>query len=174
MKHFSNVTCGLLLALVCSVVAVAPASAGHVSNAFDDQMKPVVASYLAIQERLAADSLDGVSNAAATLASSASGLRVAEFTGHHAEHYKQLPAKVAEGAEALGNSSTIEEARNAFKVLSRPMAMWASMAKPAGVSVVYCSMANASWLQSKGDIRNPYYGVSMLACGEVAESSGSH
>ena len=45
------------------------------------------------------------------------------------------------------------------------MAMWATMSKPAGVNVVFCSMAKASWLQTDKKIRNPYYGKKMLTCG---------
>ncbi|RYF79677.1 MAG: DUF3347 domain-containing protein, partial [Chitinophagaceae bacterium] len=33
----------------------------------------------------------------------------------------------------------------------------------------YCPMKNASWLSSAKQIRNPYYGSSMLTCGEVTE-----
>jgi hypothetical protein len=32
--------------------------------------------------------------------------------------------------------------------------------------VFYCSMRNASWAQGVNDIKNPYYGASMLKCGE--------
>ena len=32
--------------------------------------------------------------------------------------------------------------------------------------VFYCSMRNASWAQGVDDIKNPYYGASMLKCGE--------
>ncbi|RYF87461.1 MAG: DUF3347 domain-containing protein, partial [Chitinophagaceae bacterium] len=34
----------------------------------------------------------------------------------------------------------------------------------------YCPMKKASWLSSEKQIRNPYYGSSMLTCGEVTET----
>ena len=64
------------------------------------------------------------------------------------------------------------EARDAFKELSRPMAMWVTMSKPAGVNVVFCSMAKGSWLQTDAKIRNPYYGAKMLSCGQII--GGTH
>ena len=75
--------------------------------------------------------------------------------------------KIAAGAKGLVVARTLAEAREAFKVLSKPMAMWGTMAKPEGIDVVYCSMSRGSWLQPTGAVRNPYHGKSMLGCGEV-------
>jgi hypothetical protein len=33
--------------------------------------------------------------------------------------------------------------------------------------VMYCSMAEAEWLQKDDVLSNPYYGASMLNCGEL-------
>ncbi|RYF85874.1 MAG: DUF3347 domain-containing protein, partial [Chitinophagaceae bacterium] len=38
------------------------------------------------------------------------------------------------------------------------------------VYVQYCPMKKATWLSSEKQIRNPYYGSSMLTCGEVTET----
>jgi hypothetical protein len=46
------------------------------------------------------------------------------------------------------------------------MVAWATVAKPAGVEVMYCSMAEGRWLQRTQSVRNPYYGAAMLTCGE--------
>ena len=92
--------------------------------------------------------------------------------GKHAAHYKTLPQKVKAAAAKLARAKSIARQREAFKELSRPLAMWATMSKPAGVNVVFCSMAKGSWLQRDKKIANPYYGASMLRCGEVV--SGKH
>ncbi len=57
--------------------------------------------------------------------------------------------------------------RTALVDLSKPMVMWASMSKPSGINVVYCSMNPGSWLQKGSKIRNPYYGSKMLSCGQI-------
>jgi hypothetical protein len=38
------------------------------------------------------------------------------------------------------------------------------------VYVQYCPMKKSSWLSTEKQIRNPYYGSSMLTCGEVTET----
>jgi Cu(I)/Ag(I) efflux system membrane fusion protein/cobalt-zinc-cadmium efflux system membrane fusion protein len=39
--------------------------------------------------------------------------------------------------------------------------------RPAALSMVYCPMAKAQWLQSAGPVDNPYMGPDMKGCGEV-------
>ncbi len=47
------------------------------------------------------------------------------------------------------------------------MVLWATLSKPAGVWIIYCSMTKGSWLQTSKGIRNPYHGTSMLYCGQI-------
>lgn len=55
-------------------------------------------------------------------------------------------------------SSNIVAVAKAFKLSEKP------------VYVQYCPMQKASWLSSEKQIRNPYYGSTMLTCGEVTET----
>lgn len=135
--------------------------------AFDKSMGPLVTQYEAIQKALAADSTKGVTKAAKKIAKLAPKLKAKSVTGKHAAHYKGLPAKIKAAAQKLSKAKAIAEQRKAFMALSRPFAMWATMSKPAGINVVFCSMAKGSWLQRDKTIANPYYGAKMLRCGEV-------
>ena len=74
------------------------------------------------------------------------------------------------GALAVGKAKSLKDMRTAFKGLSKPVTKWAKATKPKGLDVAYCSMAKGSWVQKRGEIRNPYYGASMLTCGEVVSS----
>ncbi len=134
---------------------------------FDAAMQPVAMEYLKIQEALAADSTKGIAEAAKAISTLAAKLDPKTVTGAHAKHYADLPAKVSAAASTLAAAKDISAAREALKLLSQPLSMWATMSTPAGVDVVYCSMAKGSWLQKAGAVRNPYYGAKMLACGEV-------
>jgi len=139
------------------------------AHAFDKAMEPVLKSYLSIQEGLAKDSLPAIKGAAKTLARDAAGLDSASVGGEHASHYKDIPSNLKKAAAALTAATDLESARKAFQDLSKPMAMWGTMANPDGVEVVYCSMKKASWLQKAGEVRNPYLGLSMLTCGEKVD-----
>jgi Cu(I)/Ag(I) efflux system membrane fusion protein len=80
---------------------------------------------------------------------------------------KMLSTDVAKQADALAAAKDINKARDAFKPLSASLAKYLADNK-AGKGVyheAWCPMARASWLQTEKDIKNPYYGKSMLYCG---------
>jgi Cu(I)/Ag(I) efflux system membrane fusion protein len=153
-----------------AITALALALAGTAradTAAFDAQIKPLYLEYQKIHRALAADSDRGIAAAAKKIARLAGKLDPAVVSGKHAGHYKGLPQKIKAAATKLGRAKGIAAKREAFKALSRPLAMWASMSKPEGINVVFCSMARGSWLQSERTIANPYYGAQMPRCGEV-------
>jgi Cu(I)/Ag(I) efflux system membrane fusion protein len=70
----------------------------------------------------------------------------------------------------------IEEARKAFKGLSQSMlSLEQSFSHESSDSYyeIFCPMAfdntGASWLSKEKDVNNPYFGASMLKCGEVKQ-----
>ena len=141
----------------------------HGSGQFDKGMKPILKSYESIQKALLEGNLKGVTSAADSIITDAKKLQPGKVTGEHANHYKHVPMNLVKSAEKIKSAKTIEEAREIFKKMSQPMAMWTGMAKPEGYEVKYCPMVKASWVQSKGKAKNPYYGKGhkMEACGET-------
>ncbi|MGK0359058.1 MAG: hypothetical protein ACI9U2_001354 [Bradymonadia bacterium] len=169
MKHLLT----LLIALSAGVAhANSPTQAVAAAPTFDNQMQAMAGQYMAIQAALAGDKMTDVAQNAAAIATAAATLDAKTIPAAHAAHLSALPGKIAAAATTLKAASDIKGAREAFKDLSKPMVMWASMLKPAGVSVMYCSMAKGSWLQTDTAIRNPYYGAQMLACGEIVGGAG--
>jgi Cu(I)/Ag(I) efflux system membrane fusion protein len=151
--------------LILGIIGTALVYAG--TQQFDQSMQPVVEAYLIIQEALADDKTDGVKSAAEKVAALSDNLDPDTVTGEHATHYKDVPARIKTAALKLAKEKEIGPMRDAFKALSRPMAMWATMSKPEDIYLMYCPMAKASWLQRDDDIRNPYHGHDMLRCGEI-------
>lgn len=150
------------------ITTVALASTAWADSAkFDAAMAPVLTEYLEVHKALAADSEKGVPETAKKLEAFAKKLDAGTVAGEHAAHYKDLPGAITTAARALAAAKGLDAQREAFKGLSKPMAMWATMSKPAGVYVVFCSMAKASWLQTDKAIANPYMGSKMLTCGEI-------
>lgn len=159
--------------LAVAIIALPVVASASGAAAFDAGMQPILHSYLQIHDALASDKTTGVQAAARSIAAASKKLDAKGVTGEHAEHYEHLPMKLAKAAKAVAAAGDISAAREAFKELSRPMAMWGTMSKPSGVTVMFCSMAKGSWLQRKGATRNPYYGASMLGCGEMVGGDDS-
>ena len=108
-------------------------------------------SYVASQEALAVDSYEDARAALEQLAADSSG-------------ELQTLAQAAVAAE------NIEGLRAAFVLLSDEVAR---ATLPEGYSLAFCPMANnfqgANWIQKGKDINNPYFGASMLTCGEIVQ-----
>jgi Protein of unknown function (DUF3347) len=120
--------------------------------------KDVYDHYIAIQEELTKDSTKGVSEHADAIAAAAKTGQV-----------KGLPSDAGKHADAVSKAKDIKSARQAFKPLSADFIKYRadSQAAKSAYHEAYCPMARASWLQTGKEVRNPYYGKSMLDCGEL-------
>jgi hypothetical protein len=114
--------------------------------------------YMAIQDELAKDSTKGIGEHAAAIVTTAK-------TGQ----LKGLPSDTEKHAEAVAKAKDIKSARQAFKALSADFIKYRADNKGARAAYheAYCPMAKAGWLQAGTEVRNPYYGKSMLDCGEL-------
>lgn len=155
------------LTIAAALILLVPTAASAGTAKFDAAMQPLLAPYYQIHKALAGDTGKGVAKAAKKIGKLAGKIDPKTVTGKHAAHDKALPGKIKAAATKLSKAKGLAAQREAFKKLSQPMAMWVTMSKPAGVNVVFCSMAKGSWLQADKIIANPYYGAKMLRCGEI-------
>lgn len=107
-------------------------------------------SYLKLQESLAKDNFESAQKAWLTICK--------KEVGHYAKDYSFK--------DCDKSIKSIQELRAAFKTLSEIYIKNGKTIENGEVVVAKCPMANARWLQKKGRIQNPYYGASMLECGE--------
>ncbi|MFN2439937.1 MAG: DUF3347 domain-containing protein [Chitinophagaceae bacterium] len=79
---------------------------------------------------------------------------------------------LAKDAGRISTTKDLKKQREYFANFSSNMASVAKALKLGDqpVYLQYCPMKKASWLSSEKEIRNPYYGSSMLTCGEVTET----
>jgi len=157
----------LIPTYIIIVALIVPSLVYGGTENFDEAMHPILEQYLRIHDALAADKPEGVKRAAEQIVTLSDEVNPNTVTGEHKNHYRDLPMKMKKAAQKLAQGKDLGAVREAFKELSRPVAMWATMSKPKGVFVIYCSMASASWLQKDKAIRNPYHGATMLRCGEI-------
>lgn len=75
---------------------------------------------------------------------------------HYKDDYKDCAKKFKD----------IEELRESFKKLSEVYFENGNKKEMAKFQKASCPMAKARWIQKPGSLRNPYYGKSMLDCGE--------
>ncbi len=77
-------------------------------------------------------------------------------------------------AGAISESNDIKKQRKHFENFSLNMSALAKASDLSDDAIYeqYCPMKDAYWLSSEKEIKNPYYGNSMLSCGKVVETIG--
>jgi hypothetical protein len=115
--------------------------------------------YLRVQDALASDKMEGIAGDAAAIQTAASRLGNAG-------------APLGAAAKKLTAAKNITAARAAFADLSTALVDYAQKTGATlgpEVHVAWCPMVDKPWIQKGEDIRNPYYGSSMLTCGAIKE-----
>lgn len=128
----------------------------------DASLSKMYQNYLNIKNALVSDQSDEASKAANTFLKSASMMDYKVLSKGNLDLLRNEASKIAD-------SRSIEMQREAFNNLSKNMIALTGKYKLADetIFVQYCPMAKASWLSAEKNVKNPYYGNSMLKCGSV-------
>jgi len=145
----------LLILLVPGLCLAAPT---------DPQFEKILNYYFQIQATLASDSTDGIDAAGKTIDQLAVSVKTenSEIQG--------LAASVSAAAREI-QGKDLEAARLRFFELSKPLLAYLHQFYQGEKDYFryYCSMAKKGWIQAEKGTKNPYYGSSMLTCGELIQ-----
>ena len=104
-----------------------------------------------------------------------SKIKMTDFSQSGHDYWMKHSSKIQEDLTKMIQSKNIENERETFIDLSIQMLALAQIFKPLDktIFVQHCPMANndkgADWLSMDKEIKNPYFGASMLGCGEVKQ-----
>jgi Cu(I)/Ag(I) efflux system membrane fusion protein len=139
----------------------------------------VFGSYLKVQKALAADNSESATAAAADVSDAAKAVPMGALEGDAHDAWMDLRARLIKSAGKIASAPDIDKQRDQFDRLSAAaivLAQTFGTGLEVDVHIVHCSMAfddvGADWLQAEAKIANPYFGASMLKCGEIKETLG--
>ncbi|MHC4541850.1 MAG: efflux RND transporter periplasmic adaptor subunit [Planctomycetota bacterium] len=151
-----------------------------VPGAFREQFWDVVEKYLSMHQALAGDKKDGAVTAAQAAIKALSAVDMTLLAGQPHELWMTSSAGINKALSAISDAGQIDAARQAFEQLSNELiAVVKHFGIPENRSLhrIHCPMAfnnkGADWLQGNADTLNPYFGASMLKCGQVTEVIGN-
>lgn len=148
----------------------------EVSSEFRNQITQVADSYFGIKNSLVKDDLEGTKKGVNQFAQDLSKVNMSLVKDKAHEQWMTQLSGLKDAAQKITSSPNLEEARKHFSTLSLHIL---EMTETFGINkeAVYkdfCPMAfgnqGAYWLSEQKDIKNPYFGASMLTCGEVKQT----
>jgi len=144
-----------------------------VPDSFVFALKPIYAAYLDAQEALAADDLGRFSQAAADLHTALGFVEEAGLVGEPLGVWRRAAARL----RVEPGITDIEVARARFHDMSEAVIALQRQFGHHGSEewyIAHCPIAfdnkGAAWLQRGKQINNPYFGETMLRCGEIRAS----
>lgn len=145
----------------------------EISAAFSQQLTAVVESYFLIKNSLVKDQLPTA--ALQTLAQALVKVS-ADGTGKDNAKWEKIKSGLSDATAKIKASKDLASARTHFSSLSTQVIQLTETYKltKAVVYQDYCPMAfdnkGGYWLSETENIQNPYFGASMLTCGEVKQT----
>ena len=147
-----------------------------VSPEFQHELAALWERYLAIQKELAADQFSNARQALAELESSLAAVDDSLLDDKAQPVWQREKTNLAKLIESLEKTNDIKAMRTAFKSLSEEIGVLAKafgFGETEPVYELHCPMAfqgeGAVWYQASDQVRNPYYGASMLKCADRVE-----
>ena len=146
-----------------------------VSQNAKDALKPLFTEYLVMKDALTNDNLEVAKKAGSNILKTVDGLNMALFTGESHNVWMGLSSDLKNTLQHVQHFKTLEEIRKAFQQVSNTMIGLETSfnTNDEALYVMHCPMANnnkgADWLSISKEVKNPYYGQSMLTCGEITK-----
>jgi Cu(I)/Ag(I) efflux system membrane fusion protein len=148
----------------------------EVAEQFRDQITTVVDAYFQVKNALVADNLAEAQKSLGAIDQSLAKVNMGLVEGQAHDLWMGMLQGMKDARSKMGTAKELEEARKHFSMLSFHIL---EMTETFGVNKDavykdYCPMAfgdqGAYWLSERKDITNPYFGASMLTCGEVKQT----
>ena len=140
----------------------------QLSKEVQQRLSNVIESYLQLKNDLVNDNAEKAKTSAEKALEELQSITVDE------ENISEKIKSLNEGFSAVSQSNDIQKQREAFISLSEEMiTVSKQIEQTKKLFIQKCPMANnnqgAKWLSLEKEIKNPYYGASMLGCGSIIE-----
>lgn len=138
-------------------------------------LQPLYTGYLQWKDALSRDDFEEAAKQAVNMRLALETVNMEHFQGEAHSVWMDYQSKLGKSLEHVRHFTNIEELRKAFQSVSETMIDMTITFKPLDrlIYVQHCPMADnntgADWLSTNKEIRNPYFGSSMLTCGEVTK-----
>lgn len=137
----------------------------------DSQLQSVYDAYFSVKDALIKSDSKLTSAKAATLLTAISAVKMDKLKSNEHTVWMKVVKKLTADAKSISTTTDLKKQRETFKSLSKSTYDLIKVSSPEQpIYKQYCPMADADWLSKEKAVKNPYYGSSMLTCGNVVET----
>jgi Cu(I)/Ag(I) efflux system membrane fusion protein len=146
-----------------------------ISTSAKKSIEPLFESYFNFKTALASDDFKKAKQSGLALKSALANVDMNLFKGNAHAVWMELSSSLKNSLQHIEHEENIASQRESFIHISNGMIAIAESFEPnsSPIYIQHCPMANsdkgADWLSRAKEIRNPYFGESMLTCGEVTK-----
>lgn len=148
----------------------------EVPKAFREQITAVADAYFEVKNGLVDDNIDATKAAVQKVNLALDQVEMQKLQEQPHDHWMALEQQLSEAVKMMGTANNLEGLRQHFAILSEYIIEVTESfgLEKEKVYKAFCPMAfdnkGAFWLSDTDQIRNPYFGKSMLSCGEIEET----
>jgi len=145
----------------------------QLSEAAKKALEPLYSAYLEWKEALSEDDFARAQKSAKSMKTVLTAIDMEVFEGDAHMAWMEYQEELKKGLEHVHHHDDIEPLRKSFQKVSVSMIEMTQAFDPLDdiIYVQHCPMADndkgADWLSTDKEIKNPYFGSSMLKCGEI-------
>ncbi|WP_026727697.1 DUF3347 domain-containing protein [Flavobacterium denitrificans] len=137
----------------------------------DSQLQSVYDAYFNVKDALIKSDSKLTSAKAKDLLTAISAVKMDKLKSNEHTVWMKVVKKLTADAKSISSTADLKKQRDTFKSLSKSTYDLIKVSSPdQPIYKQYCPMADADWLSKEKAVKNPYYGSSMLTCGNVVET----
>jgi hypothetical protein len=152
----------IILAILLLKLSVSAAYSG---------IEPIVNSYLKLKSAFVNSDPEKIKESAAHFIDVVNLNANIKSDSPDQKNFNKMKSSILKYSSEIYESDKIEAQRKSFARLS--VMMWDLLKESENLSrniyYMYCPMKDSFWLSAESAIKNPYYGASMLNCGNISD-----
>ncbi|MNL02741.1 hypothetical protein D3C87_1232600 [compost metagenome] len=135
------------------------------------QLQSVYDAYFTVKDALIKSDSKLTSAKAKDLLTAITAVKMDKLKSNEHTVWMKVVKKLTADAKSISATTDLKKQRETFKSLSKSTYDLIKVSNPEQpIYKQYCPMADADWLSKEKAVKNPYYGSSMLTCGNVVET----
>lgn len=141
------------------------------SQANRQSFSSLLAKYYDVKNALVNSDANTASKSATGFSEQLKSIDIKNLPSNGQEVFNRTKGSLLKDANTIATGNDLSKQRFAFQSLSANLITLVKTFKPiAPVYIVFCPMKKASWLSAENGVKNPYYGSSMLTCGQITDT----